>query len=157
MFWGKSFKDNSRKSVSSASSEVGKGAHTGVKRRALRSTLSTIALVVVFVVGAPLVSHAAQLGLLLTLPSIFDGAILVVALVALLGAVRVYGSVKGGLLAKSWQFFVIGLICLVLAQLFQLANTAGYFQAPELLRPVTLAAMAGLFLLGVLKARRTLS
>lgn len=129
----------------------------GACRGALQKIMSGCAMAIAFVLGAPVVSHAAQLGLLLTVPSLFDEAILIVAVIALLGAIRVYGSVKGGLLAKSWQFFVLGIICLVIAQLFQLADTAGYFQAPELLRPVTLTAMAGLFLLGVLKARRTLS
>jgi len=145
--------DNFKQNIRSGAVRAGRA---GGSRR-WRSILAGGAFVVALVIGAPVVSQAAQLGLLLTAPSFFDQAILIVAVIALFGAVRVYSSVKGGLLAKSWQFFVLALICLVLAQLFQLANTAGYFQAPELLRPVTLTAMAGLFLLGVLKARRTLS
>jgi hypothetical protein len=120
-------------------------------------TLAGVFLGMILVIGFPTTTYAAELALLLAVPSLFDGAILIVSAVALVGAIRVYGSVKGGLLAKSWQFFVIALICLVVAQLFQLANIAGYFQAPELLRPVIFTAMAGLFLLGVLKARRALS
>ncbi len=107
--------------------------------------------------GLPDVAQAAEIALLLTVPSFFDEAILIVAAISLFGAIRVYGSVKGGLLAKSWQFFIIALVCLVVAQLFQLADTTGYFHSPELLRPVILTAMAGLFLLGVMKARRALS
>ncbi len=111
----------------------------------------------ILTIGFPSTAHAAELALLLAVPSLFDGAILIVSVAALIGAIRVYSTVKGGLLAKSWQFFVIALICLVIAQLFQLANIAGYFQAPELLRPVIFTAMAGLLLLGVIKARRALS
>ncbi len=112
---------------------------------------------VLLILGMPEAANAAEIALLLAVPSLFDGAILIVATVALFGAIRVYSTVKGGLLAKSWQFFIIGLVCLVVAQLFRLADTAGYFQSPELLRPVIFTAMAGLFLLGVMKARRALS
>ncbi|HSG99626.1 MAG TPA: hypothetical protein VLB27_06225, partial [candidate division Zixibacteria bacterium] len=66
-------------------------------------------------------------GVLLTIPALVDQAILLVAIVSIAIALRVYALVKGGLLAKSWQLFVVGLLCLAIAQVFGLAGALGYF------------------------------
>lgn len=105
----------------------------------------------------PQTSFAADVSLLLTVPAIVDQIVLIAAIVSLLVAFRVYTLVKGGLLAKSWQMFVVGLLCLAIAQLFALAEAAQYFTAPEWLRPMTFLCMAGLWLYGLLQARRALS
>jgi hypothetical protein len=105
----------------------------------------------------PETSQAADFALLLTVPAIVNQVVLIAAIASLLVAFRVYTLVKGGLLAKSWQMFVVGLLCLAIAQIFALAETAGYFSAPEWLRPMTFLCMAGLWLYGLLQARRALS
>lgn len=93
---------------------------------------------------------------LLTIPALVDQAILLVAIVSIVIALRVYTLVKGGLLAKSWQLFVVGMLCLAISQLFGLAGALGYLTPPEALRPGILLCMAALWMVGAVKARSAL-
>ena len=94
---------------------------------------------------------------LLTLPALVDQVLLLVALASIAVAFKVYSLVKGGLLAKSWQLFVVGMLCLAIAQIFELARMLGYFTPPDIFRPVILLCMAALWLFGAYKARKALS
>ena len=96
-------------------------------------------------------------GVLLTIPALVDQAILLVAIISIAVALRVHSLVKGGLLAKSWQLFVVGMLCLAIGQIFGLAGALGYFTPPEALRPSILLCMAALWMIGAMKARSALS
>ncbi|MFQ5607103.1 MAG: hypothetical protein ACE5GA_04085 [Candidatus Zixiibacteriota bacterium] len=101
-------------------------------------------------------AYALDPGLLLTVPALIDEILLLVTLVAIVFAFKVYNLVRGGLMAKSWQFFFVGLCCLALAQIVQISGATGMFLAPDLTRPVLLLSMGGLWLYGAIKARKAL-
>lgn len=127
----------------------------GLKKIILRARSVTL-LCVAALFGLPAVANALEVSALLTVSSVIDELLFVVALVALFGAQKVYRLVKGGNLAQSWQFFVIGLLCLFLAQLTVMLEITGIFVAPELVRPFLLLVMGGIWLLGIMKARQAL-
>lgn len=131
------------------------GAFPGAIRQN-KSILGICAATVALVVGAPASANAVELGMLLTVPALLNEVLLIISLIAVFVALRVYQLVKGGLLAKSWQFFFIGLLCLALAQMITFFANAGLFVAPELAQPVLLLAMGALWLYGALKAKQAL-
>ncbi len=137
---------------------VRKGAFPGADRRNKSglAPLSICAATLALVLGAPASANAVEIGLLLTVPALINEVLLIVSLIAVFVALRVYQLVKGGLLAKSWQFFFIGLLCLALAQITTFAANAGLFVAPELAQPILLLVMGALWLFGALKAKQAL-
>lgn len=116
-----------------------------------------VALVGFLLLAAPHQVRAGDFGLLVTLPALFDQVALLAALVGIVVAVKIFRMVKGGLLAQSWQYFVLGLGCLALAQMAQLADTVGLYASPSLLRPVILTCMALLWTMGIVKTKKSLS
>ena len=77
-------------------------------------------------------AHAANLAVITNPPTIFNLVVLVVAVVGLVGAFRVTDLVRGGLLLKSWQLFVVGFIVLALAQVAALLHAFEFVSIPSL-------------------------
>lgn len=128
------------------------------KNGLLTVTLGSIAMMLALLVMTPQNAHAAtpDFTLLLAIPALMDQALFLISLVAIAISFKVYSLVKGGLLAKSWQMFVVGLLCLAIAQLFELAHLVGLFVPPDALRPGILICMVGLWLYGAYAARNAL-
>jgi uncharacterized membrane protein len=102
-------------------------------------------------------AHAANLAVITNPPTIFNLVVLAVAVFGLVGAFRVTDLVRGGLLLKSWQLFVVGFIVLALAQVAALLHAFEFVSLPSFVVPLLLVLMVGLFAYGVHEARRTLS
>ncbi|MCH7879721.1 MAG: hypothetical protein IH914_10465 [candidate division Zixibacteria bacterium] len=124
-------------------------------KRVLNPTI-IFAAAIALVLGAPTSANAFEVGLLLTVPALINELLLLVSVIAVFVALKVYQLVKGGLLAKSWQFFFIGLICLALAQFITFSGNAGLFAAPEVAQPLLLLVMGAFWLYGALKAKQAL-
>jgi len=123
---------------------------------ALRTTILVPTAIVVGIVITPAMARAEGIGALLTLPGFFDQIALFVCIVAIAGAIKVYQIVKGGALAKIWQYLIIGLGCLGLSELCHLGNATGFLATPDFLRPLFLAAMVVVWLKGFREAQKTL-
>jgi hypothetical protein len=102
-------------------------------------------------------AHAANLAVITNPPTIFNVVVLAMAVVGLVGAFRVADLVRGGLLFRSWQLFIIGFVALALAQAAVLVQTFEVVALPSFVVPMLLVVMVGLFAYGVFEARRTLS
>jgi hypothetical protein len=102
-------------------------------------------------------AHAANLAVITQPPTIFNLVVLVVAVVGIVGAFRVADLVRGGLLFKSWQLFIVGFLVLALAQIAALVHSFAIVSLPTFVVPLLLVVMVGLFAYGVFEARRTLS
>ena len=130
----------------------------GDERRTLSllTPLGICAAAFALVLGTPASVDALEIGLLLTAPALINEVLLIVSLIAVFVALKVYQLVKGGLLAKSWLFFFIGLLCLALSQIITFSGNAGLFVAPELAQPILLLVMGVLWLYGAMKAKQAL-
>lgn len=126
-----------------------------MKRGTISCTMR-FAMVTLFVSLTPANANAVEMGALLTIPSLFNEITLLAAIIAFFGGLKVYGLVKGGLLAKCWQMFLYGFGALTLAQVLRLLNTLGLVEIPEMLTSLLLGFMAVLWLLGIREARKAL-
>ncbi|MCH9032511.1 MAG: hypothetical protein IIB00_09680 [candidate division Zixibacteria bacterium] len=124
--------------------------------RKTRSYRVGLALATLIVALAPAKASAVEMGVLLTMPSLFNEITLLVAIIAFFGGLKVYGLVRGGLLAKCWQMFLFGFGALILVQVLRLVNTLGLVEIPELLTSLLLGCMAVLWFLGMREARKAL-
>lgn len=126
------------------------------RNQSFLTPLGICAAAFALVLGTPASVDALEIGLLLTAPALINEVLLIVSLVAVFVALKVYQLVKGGLLAKSWQLFFIGLLCLALTQIITFSGNAGFFDAPELAQPILLLVMGVLWLYGAMKAKQAL-
>lgn len=115
-----------------------------------------LALATLLVALAPANANAVEMGALLTMPSLFNEITLLVAIIAFFGGLKVYGLVRGGLLAKCWRMFLFGFGALTLAQVLRLVNTVGLVEIPEMLTSLLLGCMAVLWFMGIREARKAL-
>jgi len=102
-------------------------------------------------------AHAANLAVITQPPTIFSTVLLIGAVVGLVGAFRVAELVRGGLLFKCWQMFILGFVVLALAEAAALLQIFEVLTIPSFVVPGLLFIMVGLFVYGVFEARRTLS
>ncbi len=102
-------------------------------------------------------AEAANLAVIATPPTMLNIVILVFGVVCAGGAFRVLTSVRGGQLSRCWNFFVAAFGLLVVTQLLSVLGAIELFALPGFVMPACLAGMTGLFLLGVLEAKKTLS
>ena len=102
-------------------------------------------------------AEAANLAVITTPPTMLSIVILVFGIVCAGGAFRVLSAVRGGQMSRCWNFFVAAFGVLVVTQLLSVLGAIEVFALPGFLMPACLAAMTGLFLLGVLEAKKTLS
>lgn len=101
-------------------------------------------------------ANAANLAMIANPPTIFSMLLLIVAAAGLFGAFKVAELVRGGLLSKSWQLFIIGFVVLVLSQVASLLHDFEILALPSFVVPMMLVVMMGIFTYGVFEAKRTL-
>lgn len=101
-------------------------------------------------------ANAANLAVIANPPTIFSLLVLIVAVAGLVGAFKVAEMVRGGLLSKVWQMFIVGFVVLVLAQVASLLHAFEILALPSFVVPMMLVVMVGLFAYGVFEAKRTL-
>lgn len=102
-------------------------------------------------------AEAANLAVMTTPPTMLSMVILVFGVVCAGGAWRVLSAVRGGQMSRCWNFFVAAFGLLVVTQLLNVLGAIEVLALPGFVLPACLAAMTGLFLLGVLEAKKTLS
>jgi hypothetical protein len=123
----------------------------------MRKMINTLFLAILLVV---LVGNAAQASIKIedfyTTTSIFDIILLVCALICLLWSLRIMSLVRGGLMSKSWQMFVLGFCFLVIAQVFTLGENARLFFLPGYVSTALYLLMAIMWLGGLYRTRRIL-
>ena len=88
--------------------------------------------------------------------SIFNITLLICALICLMWSLKIMSLVRGGLMSKSWQMFVIGFGFLVIAQVFVIGENAQLFLLPGYIISVFYLLMAVMWLIGLYKTRRVL-
>ena len=101
-------------------------------------------------------ANAANLAVITSPPNIFSLLVLIVAGAGLFGAYKVAELVRGGLLSKMWQMFIIGFVVLLLSQVASLLNAFEILSIPAFVVPMMLVVMVAVFVYGVFEARRTL-
>ncbi|MDX9857361.1 MAG: hypothetical protein RBT76_06205 [candidate division Zixibacteria bacterium] len=102
-------------------------------------------------------ADAANLAVIANPPTLLSGAVFLVAIGCLVLCIQVLGTVRGGLLSKSWQIFLIGFGLLALSQILWLLQTIEVVHLPSFVVPALLTAMGGTFLYGLMVTKRTLS
>jgi len=102
-------------------------------------------------------AEAANLAVITAPPTMLNILILVVGIVCAGGAFRVLSVVRGGQLSRSWNFFVAAFAILVVTQVLSVLLAIEVISLPGFVMPACLAIMTGLFLFGVLEAKKTLS
>ncbi len=116
-----------------------------------------IVFVAVTVAGAAAPAHAANFAVITNPPTLLNLFILGVAVACVTATAKVHALVRGGELSKSWQLFMAGFGVLGACELALLADSFELLALPSFVTPLGLMAMAGLFLYGVLEAKRVLS
>ncbi len=89
--------------------------------------------------------------------SIFNFFILICSILCLLAAVKVLSLVRGGLLSKGWQMFVLGFAALVLAQVLTVSQKAHILPTPEFVTALLYLVMAVTWLAGLYQIRKVLA
>jgi len=102
-------------------------------------------------------AQAANLAMIASPPTMFSFFVLVIAGFCLFGSFQVWNQVKGGLLSRSWQMFLVGFVLLAVSQLLNVLSSMEIIALPGYVVPGLLTLMAGVFLYGVYNARKTLS
>ncbi len=101
-------------------------------------------------------ANAANLAVITNPPTIFSLLVLIVAVAGLVGAFKVADLVRGGLMSKSWQMFIVGFVVLALAQVASLLQAFEILALPSFVVPMMFVVMVGMFAYGVHEAKRTL-
>lgn len=78
------------------------------------------------------------------------------AVVGLLWALQILDLVKGGLMSKSWQMFLLGFVSLALAQLLVLIQRLNFVAIPDFVSSFFYVIMAGTWLAGLYQTRKVL-
>ena len=89
--------------------------------------------------------------------SLFHLALLACAVIGLLWAVQILSLVKGGLMSRSWQMFLLGFVLLCLAQVLIIFDRAKIVSMPDYVSTLLYVAMAGTWLAGLYQTRKVLS
>ena len=101
-------------------------------------------------------AKAANLAVITTPPVLLSSAIFIVAVGCLILCIQVLGSLKGGLLSKSWQMFLVGFALLAVSQIVLVLHAIEVVAIPPYVVPAVLTAMSAVFLYGLVVTRRTL-
>jgi hypothetical protein len=82
--------------------------------------------------------------------------LLACSVVGLLWALKVLSLVRGGLMSKSWQMFLLGFIFLGVAQIISLMVDINIVAFPEFVSTLFYMLMAGTWLVGLHQTRKVL-
>jgi hypothetical protein len=88
--------------------------------------------------------------------SLFNLILLACSVIGLLWALKVLALVRGGLMSKSWQMFVLGFIFLGIAQIISLMADVNILALPEFVSTLFYMLMAGTWLVGLHQTRKVL-
>lgn len=113
-------------------------------------------LSILMVLASAARADAANLAVITNPPTIVNLLVFVGAVACAGGAIKVFGLVRGGRLSKSWQLFIVGFILLAVSEIILLCQTVEVLTLPEFVVPTLLAAMAVVFLFGILEVKKTL-
>lgn len=101
-------------------------------------------------------AHAANMAMIVSPPTLFSFFVMIIAGFCLFGSFQVWNQVKGGLLSRSWQMFLIGFVILAVSQFLNVLSSVEIIGLPSFIVPLLLTMMAGVFMYGVYNARKTL-
>jgi len=88
--------------------------------------------------------------------AIFNLALLICAVICLIWSLKILSLVRGGLISKSWQMFVLGFCFLILAQLLIVGGKVGLFFIPAYIKTALYFFMTMTWLIGLYQTRRVL-
>ena len=88
--------------------------------------------------------------------SVFHIALLICAVICLIWALKILALVRGGLMSKSWQMFVVGFCFLIFAQLLAIGENAHLFYLPGYISTALYLIMTLTWLAGLYQTRKIL-
>lgn len=88
--------------------------------------------------------------------AIINIVVLICAAICLIWAMKILTLVKGGLISKSWQMFVIGFCFLIGAQLTVIGGEIGLFIVPAYISTALYLLMTITWLAGLYQTRKVL-
>ena len=101
-------------------------------------------------------AQAANFGVIVTAPGLFNVLALGAAVFGVVGALKVRDLVRGGLLSKSWQFLLFAALSFGLAQLVTLLGSMELVSLPNFVVPLLWAMTVAFFAWGIFITKRTL-
>jgi len=101
-------------------------------------------------------AHAAGMAEIFRVPVILNIVILAGALACLAVAIRLFNLVKGGMLARGWQLWIVSFFTLVFGQVFVLAEKLDIFAVAFDVGGLLYLATVVLWFVGLLQTRRVL-
>lgn len=99
---------------------------------------------------------AANFAVITSPPTILSLLVFLGGIGCLFLTLKILNLLRGGLLFKSWQIFMTGFIALVISQLVNLVHDFEIFLIPSYVVPAILTLAIGLFLYGILEAKKIL-
>lgn len=101
-------------------------------------------------------AEAANIAVITSPPTLLKLVVFGIAIGCLVFSLKVVSVLKGGLLSRAWQVFMIGFGVLALGQLAALMGDMEFFNLPSFVTPALWAVTTGLFFYGVFETKRTL-
>ena len=99
---------------------------------------------------------AAKIQSLYTTGSAISILLLLCAIICLIWALKILSLVRGGLMSRSWQMFVVGFCFLIFAQLLTIGQEARIFSLPGYMVTALYLVMAFTWLMGLYQTRKVL-
>jgi hypothetical protein len=115
-----------------------------------------ISAMFIVIVSANPVFASINIPSLYTPTAIVHEILLIFAVISLVWAMKVLSLVRGGLMSKSWQMFVLGICFLICAQLIVISEQAGLLAVPGYVSSAIYLLMAFTWLLGIYQTRKVL-
>lgn len=115
-----------------------------------------LSLLGLLALALPLQASAANFAVITAPPTMLSVLVMIFAGAGVFVCSQVWGSVKGGRLGKVWQLFMIGFLLLLMSRLAELAGTFELVALPEIIIPALMVVMIGVFVYGLLEAKRVL-
>lgn len=109
--------------------------------------------------AVPLLSdraHASVISSLADIPVLINLIILIGSVACLVTAIKLFTLVKGGALARGWQFLVVSFVTLAFGQIIVLAEKLGWFALTFDMAGFLYLATVVLWLIGLMQTRRVL-
>lgn len=88
--------------------------------------------------------------------AIFNIVLLICAFTCLIWSLKILSLVRGGLISKSWQMFVLGFCFLILAQLIIVGEKVGLIFIPTYVTTALYLFMTITWLIGIYQTRKVL-